>query len=115
MNLIYKIAHNNDDFKINDSFRITICGIELPAGFGWTNRISMVYNKVLQNSLVEIENNDRLCLPRAIVVGKAFIEKKRCTEGEEGRKLSVKYDQIRRSERAPQFEKAVELVRMASS
>ena len=64
---------------------------------------------VLKKSIVRIANDDKLCLPRALVVALVHEERGMLREGD----LHKTYERIRKSNRGYQLERAEDLVRAA--
>ncbi|MET0103906.1 MAG: DNA polymerase, partial [Sedimenticola sp.] len=83
METIQKVLNSNQTLSINHSFDITIGTIDLPKG-GARKRITRIKGKKnsldLKKSIVTIENDDNLCMARAI--GVCWAKLKRCTPEE---------------------------------
>ena len=98
------VIQSNPDFRLNDTVTVDIIHIEEPQGSGkskCTTRNNREHLKKNQ-SVITISNNDDLCLARALVVAIARIQK------------HPKYDQIRKSDRYIQQERALQLHRAAN-
>ena len=86
MEHIEKVLNSHQELSVNDSFDITIWAIDLPKGGGKGNRRPITSLHGLKNliriktSLVTIDNNDQLCMVRAIGVG--WVKLNLCTEEE---------------------------------
>ena len=86
MEYIEKVLNSHQELSVNDSFDITIGTIDLPKGGGKGNRrpfTSLQGDKnsiQIKTSLVTIDNNDQLCMARAIGVGWAKLNL--CTKEE---------------------------------
>ena len=93
MGSIERISHNGTDRKkvlnshqelaMNESFEITIGMINLPKGSGRRPLTSLEGDKnsiQIKRSLVTIDNDDQLCMARAIGVGWAKLNQ--CTKEE---------------------------------
>ncbi|XP_031789570.1 uncharacterized protein LOC107981480 isoform X2 [Nasonia vitripennis] len=72
-NLISGLAQSNEDFQIDESFILTLTLVNIPNGGRGGSRKSMSVDSLAQRSVVSIRNNDNLCLPRALIVGEAFM------------------------------------------
>ncbi|XP_031785061.1 uncharacterized protein LOC116417208 [Nasonia vitripennis] len=72
-NLISGLAQSNEDFQIDESFILTLTLVNIPNGGRGGSRKRMSVDSLSQRSVVSIRNNDNLCLPRALIVGEAFI------------------------------------------
>ena len=86
MEHIEKVLNSHQELSVNDSFDITIGTIDLPKGGGKGNRRPITSlqgdkNSIqIKTSLVTIDNNDQLCMARAIGVGWAKLNL--CTKEE---------------------------------
>ena len=67
--LISGITQSNENFVLDHSFIVEATYADVPTGKGKRKRVSV--DAATERSMVSITNNDNLCLPRAIVVGKA--------------------------------------------
>ena len=96
-----RVIQSNQEFRLNDTVTIDINHVESPVGSGGKGKkrttfdIDDYLNE--KGSVVRIRNKDDLCLARALVVARAKKEN------------DPKYDQIRRSNKAIQREKAFDL------
>ena len=94
-----RVIQSNEEFRLNDTVTIDINHVESPQGSGRKKRTTFDIDDYLdeKGSVVRIRNKDDLCLARALVVARAKIEN------------DPKYDQIRKSNKAIQREKAFDL------
>ena len=94
-----RVIQSNQEFRLNDTVTIDLNHVESPAGSGRKKRTTYNIDDYLdeKKSVVRIKNNDDLCLARALVVARAKKDK------------DPRYNQIKRSERAIQREKAFDL------
>ena len=101
---IERVIQSNRDFRLNDTVTVDIIRVETPQGSGRSKRTTLNIREYLKQkgSVITINNNDNLCLARALVVSVARIEK------------DPKYDQIRKSDRNIQRERALQLHRAAN-
>ena len=75
--MISKIFQSNSEGISTDDFSLTITSVKLPSGQGKTQ--SGKYNTfteecIKRRGIINIKNNDNLCLPRALVVGKVYAD-----------------------------------------
>ena len=96
---IERVIQSNRDFRLNDTVTIDIIHVEAPQGSGRSKRTTLNIRDFLhkKGSIITIQNNDDLCLARALVVAIAKIEK------------DPKYKQLANSEKRAQEKKAREL------
>ena len=98
---LQRVIQSNQEFRLNDTVTIDLNHVIAPAGSGGKGkkRTTFDIDDYLdeKNSVVRIKNKDDLCLARALVVARAKIEN------------DPKYDQIRKSNKAIQREKAFDL------
>ena len=104
---IERVIQSNQDFRLNDTVTVDIIRVEEPQGGtsnGKSKRTTLDIREYLKKkkSVITINNKDNLCLARALVVAIARIEN------------DPKYDQIRRSDRYIQQERALQLHRAAN-
>ena len=101
---IEKVVQSNQDFRLNDTVTIDINHVPMPEGSGKTKRTLPNIRDHLKSkgSVVCINNFDDLCLARALVVGIANIEK------------DPKYDQVKKSNRPVQRQRALALHQAAN-
>ena len=101
-----RVIQSNQEFRLNDTVTIDINHVESPVGSGRSKLKRTTYNiddyLDQKNSVVRIRNNDDLCLSRALVVGIAKVDK------------DPRYNQIKKSDRPVQREKALALHRAAN-
>ena len=96
---IERVIQSNRDFRLNDTVVVDIIHVEAPQGSGRSKRDVLNIKDFLhkKSSIVTIQNNDNLCLARALVVAIAKIEK------------DPKYKQLANSNERAQERKAREL------
>ena len=101
---IERVIQSNRDFRLNDTVTVDIIHVVAPQGSGRSKRTTLNIREYLKKkgSVIPINNNDNLCLARALVVAVAKIEK------------DPKYDQIRKSNTNIQLQRALELHRVAN-
>ena len=94
-----RVIQSNQEFRLNDTVTIDINHVESPVGRGRKKRTTFNIDDYLdeKNSVVRIKNKDDLCLARALVVARA--------KGDN----DPRYNQIKRSDRPVQREKAFDL------
>ena len=99
-----RVIQSNQEFRLNDTVTIDINHVKTPQGSGRKKRTTYDINDYLdqKNSVVRIKNNDDLCLARALVVAIAKVDK------------DPRYNQIKKSDRPVQREKAFALHRAAN-
>ena len=101
---IERVIQSNRDFRLNDTVTVDIIRVEEPQGGGTSKRTTLNIREYLKEkkSIITINNNDNLCLARALVVAVARIEK------------DPKYVQIRKSNANIQLQRAMDLHRAAN-
>ena len=74
---IERVIQSNRDFRLNDTVTIDIIHVEAPQGSGRSKCNVLNIKDFLhkKRSIITIQNNDNLCLARALVVAIAKIEK----------------------------------------
>ena len=74
---VERVIQSNRDFRLNDTVTIDIIHVEAPQGSGRSKRTTLNVREYLhkKGSVITIQNNDNLCLARALVVAIAKIEK----------------------------------------
>ena len=84
MGQIEKVLNSHQELAMNESFEITIGTINLPKGSGKRRPITSLegdkYSIQIKKSIVTIDNDNQLCMVRAIGVGWATLN--RCTKEE---------------------------------
>ena len=72
-----RVIQSNQDFRLNDTVVVDIIHVEAPQGSGRKKRTILNIGEFLhkKRTVITIQNNDNLCLARALVVGIAKIEK----------------------------------------
>jgi hypothetical protein len=73
---IERVVQSNHEFRLNDSVNVNVIHVEMPQGGTGTKRSEINLEKHLTNkrTIVRIQNEDDLCLARALVVSIAKIE-----------------------------------------
>ena len=103
---IERVIQSNQEFRLNDTVTIDIIHVVTPEGRGKSKvkRTTLNIREHLKQkkSIIRIHNNDNLCLARALVVAVARIEN------------DPKFNQIRRSDRDVQLERALQLHQAAN-
>ena len=101
---VEKVVQSNEDFRLNDTVTIDIIHVEMPRGSGRLKRTTLNIRDHLKKkkSVILINNKDRLCLARALVVSIARIEKDR------------RYKQIREARGRIQHKRAFDLHQAAN-
>ena len=103
---IERVIQSNQEFRLNDTVTIDIIHVVTPQGSGKSRgkRTTLNIREHLKQkkSIIRIHNNDNLCLARALVVAVARIEN------------DPKFNQIRRSDRDVQLERALQLHQAAN-
>ena len=103
---IERVIQSNQDFRLNDTVTVDIIHVVASQGSGKSRvkRTTLNIREYLKKkkSVITINNNDNFCLARALVVAVAKIEK------------DPKYDQIKRSNRPVQIERALDLHQAAN-
>jgi hypothetical protein len=71
-----RVIQSNRHFHLNDSVDVNVVHVEMPHGGIGTKRAEINLEKHLmkKRSIIRIQNNDQLCLARALVVAKAKID-----------------------------------------
>ena len=102
---IERVIQSNRDFRLNDTVTVDIIRVEEPQGSGRSKRTTLNIREYLKEkkSIITINNNDNLCLARALVVAVARIEK------------DPKYGQIRKSNENIQLQRALEFGHRAAN
>ena len=100
---IERVIQSNRDFRLNDTVTVDIIRVEEPQG-GGRKRTTLNIREYLKEkgSVITINNNDNLCLARALVVAVARIEN------------DPKYRQIRNSKAHIQLQRALDLHQAAN-
>ena len=94
-----RVIQSNQEFRLNDTVTIDLNHVVAPVGSGRKKRTTFDIDDYLdeKGSVVRIKNKDDLCLARALVVARAKKDN------------DPRYDQIRKSTRPLQREKAFDL------
>lgn len=101
--ILTKIFQSNSEGLSTDTFRIAATSVKMPAGKGRRRTIGY-YNNFHEEcrkrgGIISINNTDNLCLPRALVVAKAFVKK------------TPDYKTVREGRSRVQREKALKLLK----
>ena len=96
---IERVVQSNRDFRLNDTVTVDIIHVEAPQGSGRSKRTTLNIKEYLhkKGSVITIQNNDNLCLARALVVAIAKVEN------------APNYLNLTRTDRRAQEKKAKEL------
>ena len=96
---IERVIQSNRDFRLNDTVTVDIIHVEAPQGSGRSKRTTLNIKEYLhkKNTVITIQNNDNLCLARALVVAIAKVEN------------APNYMNLTRTDRRTQEKKAKEL------
>ena len=96
---IERVVQSNRDFRLNDTVMVDIIHVEAPQGSGRSKRTVLNIREYLhkKGSVITIQNNDNLCLARALVVAVAKAEN------------APNYKNLTRTDRRTQEKKAKEL------
>ena len=96
---VERVIQSNRDFRLNDTVTVDIIHVEAPQGSGRSKRTTLNIKEYLQKkkSVITIQNNDNLCLARALVVAIAKVEN------------APNYKNLTRTDRRAQEKKAREL------
>ena len=99
-----KVIQSNEEFRLNDTVTVDIIHVEMPQGSGRSKRTTLDIREYLKKkkSVIPINNKDDFCLARALAVGIARIEN------------DPKYDQIRKSTKHIQLDRALDLHQAAN-
>ena len=73
---IERVVQSNRDFRLNDTVTVDIIHVEAPQGRGRSKRTTLNIKEYLhkKGSVITIQNNDNLCLARALVVAITKVE-----------------------------------------
>ena len=112
---VMRTLQSNENFDIDDSFNLEILHVKVPpAGSAHprkkANNQSYEKNRIDKKSIVTIRNDDELCAARALAVGIAYNEMK---ANPTSREMKLDYDQVKKSERPLQKNRALDLYEMA--
>ncbi|CAB4022845.1 Hypothetical predicted protein, partial [Paramuricea clavata] len=71
-----RVIQSNRHFHLDDSVDVNVVHVEMPHGGTGTKRaeINLETHLMKKRSIIRIQNNDQICLARALVVAKAKIE-----------------------------------------
>uniref|UniRef100_A0ABD2W5C7 Uncharacterized protein n=1 Tax=Trichogramma kaykai TaxID=54128 RepID=A0ABD2W5C7_9HYME len=73
VDLIMGLAQSNTSFYVDEPFDLIATFIDVPHGYG-RKRAPVDINTASKRSIVAINNDDDLCLPRALVVGEVYLK-----------------------------------------
>ena len=112
---VMRTLQSNENFDIDESFNLEILHVQMPpAGSSRprkkANKQSYEKNRIDKKSIVMIRNDDELCAACALVVGIAHCEMKANPDCHE---LKLDYDQVKRSDRALQKMRTLDLIERA--
>jgi hypothetical protein len=73
---IERVVQSNHEFRLNDSVNVNVIHVEMPQGGTGTKRSEINLEKHLtkKGSVIRIQNEEEICLARALVVSIAKIE-----------------------------------------
>jgi hypothetical protein len=73
---IERVVQSNHKFRLNDSVNVNIIHVEMPRGGTGTKRaeINLEKHLISKRSIIQIQNEDDMCLARALVVSISRIE-----------------------------------------
>ena len=73
---VERVVQSNQHFRLNDTVDVNVIHLSMPSGAKGRKRTEMNLEKHLEKkkSVVRIQNNDNLCMARALVVAKAKID-----------------------------------------
>ena len=99
-----KVIQSNEEFRLNDTVTVDIIHVETPQGSGKSKRTTLNIREYLKkkNTIISINNEEDFCLARALAVAIARIEN------------DPRYEQIRRSARHVQLDRALDLHQAAN-
>uniref|UniRef100_A0ABD2W600 Reverse transcriptase domain-containing protein n=2 Tax=Trichogramma kaykai TaxID=54128 RepID=A0ABD2W600_9HYME len=108
VDLIMGLVQSNTSFYIDEPFDLHTTYIDVPHGFG-RKKQPMDINTVSKRSIVQIKNDDDLCLPRALIVGEAYLAYRNDITAE----AKKKWERARDGRYSHQRELALQLMRDA--
>lgn len=109
--LFFKISQSRDVFKIDDSFNIKVCSVDIPHGKGRkkiTRKTTL--KKDNKRCIVQIQSKDNFCFPRAIVT--AIAERK--YKNDKNQKNYNAYKRIIAAQGSQQLQLAEDLCKKAN-
>ena len=70
------VIQSNQEFRLNDTVDINVIHVSMPSGGKGSKRSEVSLEKHLQKkrSIVRIQNDDNLCMARALIVAKAKVD-----------------------------------------
>ena len=71
-----RVIQSNKEFRLNDTVEINVIHVSMPVGGKGTERSEVNLEKHLEKkkSIIRIQNDDELCMARALVVAKAKLD-----------------------------------------
>ena len=71
-----RVIQSNQEFRLNDTVDVNVIHVSMPSGGKGNKRSEINLEKHLEQkrSIVRIQNDDDLCMARAIVVAKAKLD-----------------------------------------
>ena len=71
-----RVIQSNKEFRLNDTVEINVIHVSMPVGGRGTKRSEVNLEKHLEKkkSIIRIQNDDELCMARALVVAKAKLD-----------------------------------------
>ena len=100
-NLISSISQSNEILGIGEALVLQVCYIELPVGAG-----GIQLNEVRKKSILVINNNNNLCLPRVLAAGLVY----EARQAQDCAEIRAEWNVIRDGRRKLQKERAEKLV-----
>lgn len=114
LDLVASVTQSNESFQLDESFIVKCTYVDVPTGSGAAKKNkprSKPLNVLGKRSFVSIRNdNDNLCLPRALVVGEAHVKLSKDARPEAKKMFS----RVRDGRRSLQRQLAIKLVRDAN-
>lgn len=76
LDCVGKILNSNEQFEMDDTFRLDVLHVDMPLGQGRKRRGAERYADFVKNkqTVISIHNKDELCCARALVTAKAKLE-----------------------------------------
>ena len=71
-----RVIQSNQEFRLNDTVDVNVIHVSMPSGGKGSKRSEINLERHLQKkrSIVRIQNDDNLCMARALVVSKAKLD-----------------------------------------
>ena len=114
MDVITKQINSADFVPCDEDLSIYVAAVKNIRGKGYKNIHNLQRDKRLKRSIIAINNEDNLCLPRAIAVGYALLLKREAVasaDKQTQKVLSNRYAYLRKNKSPQQKKKAQELLR----